>query len=760
MDIGKLKELLSAFADDPSGVIVEKGRLVVQIQEELITAVTTVKDGLLYVSEEGEAQLTAERWVAQRIAQMDFLADRIANVFPASDRFVVPRGILLDQIEEVPDETPQQVDDALTAAKLFLSRRPGGTCSVLYLTSDAGEGKTTLIGRIAHDQAKAYRARQTDWLLVPINLGGSPFLRLDNVIAAALLNQLRIRRFYIDGFMQLVRLGFLVPALDGFEEVFVETAGDAVSSLGNLIQDMRGEGTLLIAARTAYFDFRRLDMQARLLDAMRTVDVGFGRLSLKRWGPEEFIAYCDRDGIHNSKQLYESLVSIVGDDHPLLTRAVFVRRIADIAKTQGAFDFLHNLNPEVQDTFVPFIDRILDREINEKWLDKQSEISTPLLSLEEHHELLRLLSEEMWLSKRGTLTFEMCESLADIFCETENKSPAISRQVRERLISHALLTVDSNGSGIRFDHDHFREFFLGEQIGHYVAISGKSDLRKLLRIEAVSPWTLDTAAEFAMRKSPDVQGHLKTVLDVAASEGPSSFVRENAGALSLRFAQNLPIENRPFTIADVTFPPDSLRERTLNSYSFEKCYFRSTKLSQPLKKVHFVKCEFEHLDLLDSATFEDVRFDDCVIHGLTLERDSETIDYYDPEIIEAYLMGIGVTFLRDQQTVFNVAPVPQDDENVRIVRKLLAVFRRSTQVSESVLSLRMGVNASRFHKDLLPALLDRSVLREIQNRGGGRQRRFRLGRSMSSILDALAECRGNYEEWLRRISATPPEPEQ
>jgi hypothetical protein len=449
----------------------------------------------------------------------------------------------------------------------------------------------------------------------------------------------------------------------------------------------------------------------------------------------------------------------VGGDHPLLTRAVFVRRIADLAKSQEGFEFLHTLNPELQNTFLPFIDRIMDREIKEKWLDKQSEIATPLLSLEEHHELLRLVSEEMWLSKRGTLTKDMCESLADIFCETGNKSPIVSRQVRERLISHALLTVDSNGSGIRFDHDHFKDFFLGEQIGQYLAVSGKSDLRKLLRIEAVSPWTLDTATAFALRKHPNIKDLLKTVLEVAASEGPSSFVRENGGALSLRLAQDLPVEERPFTIADVTFPPDSLRERHLNSYAFEKCYFRSTKLSQPLENVRFVKCEFEHIDLLDSATFKDVRFADCVLHGLTLESDSETIDYYDPEIIEACLTTIGATFLREQQAVFSVVPIPQDDEHVRMVRKLLAVFRRSTQVSESVLSLRMGVNASKFHNNLLPSLLDRSVLKEIQNRGGGKQRRFRLGRSMSAIADALAESRGNYEELLRRISAAPPDVE-
>lgn len=666
------------------------------------------------------------------------------------------KGSLLDQIEQAPDGSPSPVRDALSATKQFLSRRPGGTCSVLYLTSDAGEGKTTLIGRVASDQAKDYKLRKTDWLLVPISLGGNPFLRLDNVIAAALLNQLRIRRFYFDAFMQLVRLGFLVPALDGFEEVFVETAGDAVSSLGNLIQDMKGEGTLLIAARTAYFDFRRLDRQARLLDAMPTAEVGFGRLSLQRWGRDEFVAYCNKAKILNPEQLYEKLASIVGSDHPFLTRAVFVRRIADIAKAQDGFEFLHKINPEIQETFLPFINRILDREINEKWLDKQSEIATPLLSLEEHHRLLRLLSEEMWISKRGTLPAEMCESLADIFCDSEGKNPTISRQVRERLISHALLNMDSHGNGIRFDHDHFREFFLGEQIGSHLALGENSDLRRLLRVDSVSPWTLDSAVTFAVRKNPDFTILLKTVLDVSTSEGPSSFVRENAGALSLRLAQNLRDESAPFCIADVTFPPDALRERRLESLKFKNCYFRSTKICDLLKNIDFERCEFEHIDLSNSAKCEDVSLSDCVVHGLTFEDDGEVVDYYDPEIIESFLSAIGARFLREQQAVMMIAPVPHDDEGVRMVRKLLTVFTRSTQVSESVLSLRMGVNASRFAKELLPMLLGNGVLMEVKNRGGGNQRRFRLGRSMASIADALAESRGSYARLLDSIKAAPP----
>jgi len=88
-----------------------------------------------------------------------------------------------------------------------------------------------------------------------------------------------------------------------------------------------------------------------------------------------------------------------------------------------------------------------------------------------------------------------------------------------------------------------------------------------------------------------------------------------------------------------------------------------------------------------------------------------------------------------------------------MIRKLLTVFTRSTQIGESVLSLRMGVYASRFVKEFLPLLLENGVLVQIQNRGGGNQRRFRLGRSMGSIAEALAASRGSYELFVKDLNS-------
>lgn len=746
MELERLKQIISAFADDPTSLIMEKGRLVFQIQGELIEATTEYRDGQLLVAEGGQPEVAA-KWVAARVAQLDQLAHRISTIFQENPRFIVPRGRILDHLQE--QDTP--VPDAVDAASEFLSRRPAGVASVLYLTSNAGEGKTTLIAQLAHKQAKAYLSRRSNWLLVPFNLGGNTFLRLDNIIAAGLLNQLRTRRFYLDGFIHLVRLGYLVPALDGFEEVFVEGAGEAVSSLGTLIRDMRGEGTMLIAARTAYFEYKRLDSQARLFDTISNeFEFGFGKLALAPWGRDEFVKCCRLSGLAEAENVYQTLLDRLGDpNHALLTRAFFVTRIADLATADGGLAFLRNLQPKVQDYFRPFVRKILERE-TQKWVGKDSQVTVPLLTAQEHAELLMMLAEEMWLSKRGSLPRNTCVDLADLYCEVRKKSPIVSRQVRERLSDHALLSADSGGQ-LAFDHEHFREYFLGEQLGFYLRALAVADVKKLFRIDAIPGWTLDSAVSCAAPDSSSCRALLEGVSSVALSEGPASFVRENCGGLSVRLVERLNGELPVPSVANQTLPPEALAGRALRGAIFSDCYARATTASGTICSVAFKRCEFEHLQIADQFRFEDTAFEDCVFYGLTVTHGDNSVDYYDPRVIESYLSQSGATISQGGQKRLFGEAIPEDDESIKRVRKLIQFFQRANQISDEHLSLKFGVNASDFFGSECDRLLSGGVLREIKHRGGGRMRRYQLGRSLSGLSTALAGARGSFDEFLRLV---------
>ena len=746
MDYGRLKEVLTAFADDPTTLYFEKGEVVVQIQQEVISARLRIDGGVLLVEEDGVAQ-TADKWVTVRIAQLDQFAHGLSQMIQPNETFITSSAKLLDQIGSSAADHPIEVHETLETLRGLLDRRPAGMCSVDYLTSDAGEGKTTLINQLALSQASAFRKRETNWLLVPITLGGNPFLRLDNVIAAGLLNQLRSRRFFYDAFIELVRLGLVVLALDGFEEVFVETAGDAVSSLGNLIRDMKGEGTILVAARTAYFDFRRLDQQARLYDSIPGYEVGFARLSLDRWGEKQFLAICDARQLPNGSDVYRQLRVVLPADHPLLTRAVFVRRIIDLAK-DDALTFLQattNLN----DFFHPFIDNIIEREIKYKWIDNSSGVSMSLLSLVEHHELLELLAEEMLLSKRTVLPTSACQDYADIFCEAHKKSPAVSRQVRERITNHALLATDATRTQIGFDHDHFREFFLGELVGSYLMAEFEPDLRKVLRIEPLAPFTLDTAISTCVTRRASPGKLIHCIQQVASSEGSASFVRENAGALILRVIGRYESYSGAL-IHDLNFPNDALA-RPIKDVEFRSCYFQTTSMSRGLEHVSFQDCEFEYIELKQGVRLNDVQLRECRIRALGYIKDEGDVrEFYDPRDINSLLMTHGIDMGQPQDLRPEAEIIDEDPELVQM-RKLLTLFGRSTVVSDHVLNIKFGSGFSEFENSVLPALLGCGVLVEIPNRGGGSQRRYKLGRPVSQIGQVLVTAKGSFVRFVQII---------
>lgn len=163
---------------------------------------------------------------------------------------------------------------------------------MFYLISDAGEGKTTIVNQLARQQARAYQKMQTDWLLIPFELGGRPFLRFDDIIVAVLMNKLKFPMLYYGAFIELVKLGVVIPAFDGFEEMFMESStGEALSSLSSIVNNMESKGRILISARKAYFDYKSLASQFKTADTMKSNWVSASKLSIERWEKEQFIDY-------------------------------------------------------------------------------------------------------------------------------------------------------------------------------------------------------------------------------------------------------------------------------------------------------------------------------------------------------------------------------------------------------------------------------------------------------------------------------------
>jgi len=67
----------------------------------------------------------------------------------------------------------------------------------------------------------------------------------------------------------------------------------------------------------------------------------------------------------------------VKPDHPLLTRAGLGQRVVELAKASGS-DFVNTLSPQTTNEFKWLVERVLEREATEKWINKFGDPPSPL----------------------------------------------------------------------------------------------------------------------------------------------------------------------------------------------------------------------------------------------------------------------------------------------------------------------------------------------------------------------------------------------
>ena len=757
MNINDFERTIRTFTDDPHDLDLTRGELVVQIRDEVITAKVSTSEGDVFV-EEHDVRKRAFDWLIERVARIPQLAARIATYVAPEPHFVAPAGRVLDRLDNNASDLDGIVDNVPKEVTRLLSEGTAGTSTVLYLTSDAGEGKTTVIDHLALKQAENYKRRETNWLLVPMRLGGRSFLTFEDVIVAELVNRFRFQFFYYDAFIELVRLGVLVPAFDGFEEVFVEgSPGEAVSSLGNLVRTLDSSGSVVIAVRKAHFEYRSFQDQARLLDAASDVDTTFARISLERWNRGQFLTYADRRNLPPKKRVrvYERVCERLGASHPLLTRAVLAKRLVDVALEDDVDNLMSRLGADVADYFFHFVNAIVDREVAEKWIDRSGTPHQSLLTVDEHHALLMMISKEMWITSNDAIDGDYLGLVAELFAEEFGKPASIARQIANRIGQHSLMATNrAQRNTFSFDHEDFKMFYWGEALARMLTKEGTENLRAYLDRRRLPDASADSAVA-AMRRT---RTHLVALTALArlARRGPStSYMSENIGALAIRILDGLDKNGR--TLDGFYFMGDSLEGRRLQGVEFVECTFGGSSLDQSeLTDVNFIGCSFDELDLTGDTKLKRVRMRDCDVSRVT-HAEGEYI--YGPERISSILSGVGFRVDgRDAKKggeIGSVVEYVERDERAAVAVRALRTFLRASAVNEVTLDRWLGAKSGIFFDDVLPLMVSRGILREVEFRGRGqKQRRFKLGVPMLQVGERLADPNWNsLAEFLDGLAA-------
>ena len=743
MTVKEFERVLRTFADDASGLDVAKGVVMVQIRDEIVEASLEESPGQVYVVEDGD-RVPAATWITRRIARIPLLADRILDHVDDEPHYVGPSGLIRDRINATPDGADQEMPNVDAAVLKHLTGTTG-TTTVHYLTSDAGEGKTTVINWMAREQARRFKSKKADWLLLPIRLAGRAFLSFDDIVVAELANKLRFQFFYYDAFLELVKMRIIVPAFDGFEEMFVERSPEeAISALGNLIRDLDSQGSVLVAARKAYFEYRNLEAQAKLFDAIPNRSVEYARTRLDRWNRDQFLAYTTKRKISDGRHVYDKIENRVGRDHPLLTRAVLVKKLVDVAD-EGADDLLTRLDHDPDDYFHSFVESIVHREAQEKWINRSGSPRQPLLSVDEHHLLLAEIAKEMWFTSRDSLRKDYVELVAELFAAERSKRPDIIHQVTRRITQHSLLAAQ--GMLYCFDHEDFQRFYLGEAIAETLVSSRnlRLDLDEYLRKGPVSTLAADSMVNAARRKKVDLSRFLETLRRLVERAHPTSYVVENAGALAVRVLEVLG-NSAPVELSGFVFPQDGLKGRQFGTVQFRDCQFQSTSL--------------------DGARLDGCRFVDCTMHGLEWSKGfdaggavvqggsvasvgigNEGNGIYAPVAVWQAMRGVG--FRVEEATRGPGECLVEPNGDTQLAERAFRVFLNATFVGEDVFKIKCGQQATRFFKHVLPKMLDAGVLAEVA--GVPQHRRFKLQVPMRAIAAALPARVETLDELLASI---------
>lgn len=746
MQIDQFKSIILTFADPGVEILHEGKKIIFSVNDEIIDIGIISKSGDISIIESG-IEIPASKWIIERLANLPLLAKRIMNQIQHQNDFVTPSTKSLSSIEKNPNEVPSKNTNGLSNLLSTLNERSPFESSVIYLTSDAGEGKTSLINKAAFDQAIKFEKNESDFLLVPIVLGGRNFLRFDDITVGALQNKYRFPFLYYNSFLALVRMGVIIPAFDGFEEMFVEnTSGEALSAMGILVKSLQSAGTVLIAARKAYFEFENLSSQEKLYDSINNYDVSFSKIEIERWDGDKFRQYCTSRKISDGEEIYAQVSSRLGIEHPLLTRPVLVRRLVDIAEKNTLPDFINKIKSSGADFFSIFVRGIIEREANEKWIDRSGEVHSNLLSVEEHCELLSLISINMWESRVEYLKQDYLDSVAEYFCESKNKTPLHTHQVKERIRGHALLVLSNEiNSAVEFDHDEFRQFFLGE--GLIKIFKNKDNLTEAFSIFRRGSLPEHTKITFirGIKKCSEKETliSIHSILKINRMDGQASYTKENCGSLIAGLINNVDFNND--SISDIYFGINQLSDCSLKNITFENAVISSTNYTNTVfKNCTFNKCNFGKMIINNATSFKGANFIDCTFESLSME-DGYT-EYWVPDEIKSKISTLGGLFEED---ILELIDSNEVEPSIIYIEKLVRYFMRSTHIGESVIKIKLGDSgANDFFDNYLPELIEIGVINEIDNRGASTQRRFKLGKKLKDINNSLSKSNGKYQLFL------------
>ena len=577
----------------------------------------------------------------------------------SDDHPIIVKGVL-DCVEDAMNV--REVDDFLVSKSL-----PQESVQVMLIDGPAGIGKTRFIESLAASRAKNYLKTQRP-LILHVQSRGRVLTFLQDLIAFS-LQRIRVSVTF-DQLPVLVRHGLITLAIDGFDELGDPNGYDlAWSQVSELVNQVRGNGTLILAGRETFIGRERITKNVTSLQVRRDLINAF---SLQPPNPETARNWLrsrnwTNDDLSSVEELFE-----VGS---YALRPFFLSQLADREvlstirrdPTGNPLSFLVNL--------------MIDREAD-KFGEAVNNVMTPEKRRHYVRRQLREIARFMADDQTEAIDERMLAWLVEVVMHAvspESSNPEVLAMLKNRVSVMAFLENDDVPNYRRFAHTQLLNHFLGDETIDAVT---NDEIPKYVRRNILGADFLAAFSDLVMYKSRSHHSDIKGFFD-AASRYARDYTYHDRGARN--------IGAWLVTALPALDDGDSV---TLHNLDIDEAFLRGTCPSAVIDEVVVNQLDAQGADLQE-LYFKSASIGTLIVNDLTLVSPTcprpARLQYegpgprlsrvmFDPDEIVSWLNGHG----RDPSPPSDdLGLVPSDLRNHPMVKLLGKACRnRSYWISE------------------------------------------------------------------------------
>ena len=720
---------IRSFADDEYDVLPdERTNQILFVRNGKNISISLSNDpetDALMVREDGmDGFIAYNRYLKDNLAHLDILARKLIQKYRLEDNdtmscFVDPKSVLYTEInEQIPGNALEVLENEIHNEYYV------GT-KVCFVTADAGHGKSMLLKQFQFKKANDYLEGKSKCLFLHIDLHGHDLERLDEAIMFE-LGKMRISGLFYSSVLTLVRKGFIVLGIDGFDELTVEIGSQkALGSLSSFVSLMEGDGILIAASRRTFFDTQAYVKQTKML---RNIAQGclFNEIKIQNWKREECVSYMKMMQCDYTENDYDALVNTMGADNPLLLRPYLFTKLIKLSSEE-------HIKPAVfvkksdnnLDSINGVIEAFIRREVN-KFSPKDIE-GNQYLSFEQHILFLAAVAEEMWDNNKDFISKDNAQVLLTIllqewnFDDEDNK-----RRVLRMIESHALL-ISIDGTDRRFGHEDFKNYFLSIALKNKLLYAVKNDTWDLVYRFLLNTQLPDSVADFLAKGLDNKLEIVKGLLNcVVKKEWKPTYIQPNVGTLIPYILNSVNIEPM-LTIEDVVFSSLIFENKKLGNIEFSRCTFTNICFhNTDLSHVRFKDCTFSGLKINGLNN----RFNNVELHGYIDIRDlsysEDGIEYYSeysPSQIKKMLASYNIVQSDDEvdksNTIEDSGQEYKPTEFYRTLKKFINKFSKTTWIYEKNIKeglKTISTNPQMVLDEIIPLLLKNDIIRTHEDK--------------------------------------------